>query len=198
MSITKKKGKIHMKTLVIHPQDPSTDFLIHIYEHIECDVLSDPDMTELSVYLELWKYDRIICLGHGCPSGLLNSWGDLVVNEFHVDSLQDKELICIWCNADKFMDNHNLRGLYSGMFISEVEEAMWFNVKCTQEQVTDSNYKFAIDLGYLIEDPDRITKLKESYVLPGNDVAVFNNERLYERLKYQENKENTYYEGEIL
>lgn len=168
-----------MKTLVIHPDDPSTDFLIFIYDNIDCDVLYE-DVTEHDVTRWIPEYDRIIMLGHGCPDGLFGDYG-LVVNESHVELLRDKELVCIWCNADQFMDEYKLNGFYSGMFISEVGEAQMYDIKVSQEGVTNSNNMFATLLGKNLDNPERLSIMKEHYKLRGSLVTEFNRERLYER-----------------
>ena len=33
--------------------------------------------------------------------------------------------VFIWCNADQFVNRYNLKGFYTGMFISEVMEAVF-------------------------------------------------------------------------
>jgi hypothetical protein len=43
-------------------------------------------------------------------------------------SENDNKLVFIWCNADQFMKRHQLRGFYSGMFISEVQEALMYGI----------------------------------------------------------------------
>lgn len=171
-----------MKTLVIHPNDPSTDFLMYIYSGIECDLLCDYDISEYVVARCISEYDRIICLGHGCSDGLLGDYG-LVVNESHVKILREKELICIWCNADQFMNKHKLNGFYSGMFISEVQEAEMYDVECSFYDVEKSNKMFSTLLGGCIDEDNRLTKMKKTYKLRGNKVADFNSNRLYETHK---------------
>jgi len=168
-----------MKTLVIHPEDFTTDFLERIYDFIECTVVGNWMTTEDEIAELIPEYDRIICLGHGCHEGLLDGSGDLIVNGSHADLLRDKELICIWCNADQFMLVHNLKGFYSGMFISEVAEANVYAIPCTQGDITKSNKKFAALLGKYINESDRLAKIKKEYC-DGTEVVNFNRKRLYD------------------
>ena len=110
------------ETLVIHPDDPTTDFLSEIYKGKGYNVIDDP-FTGNDTIAELIKdHKRIIALGHGCGDGLFGGF-EMMINSSLVSLLMDKELIFIWCNADQFMKEHQLNGFYSGMFISEVQEA---------------------------------------------------------------------------
>jgi hypothetical protein len=96
--------------------------------------------------------------------------------------LRTKEIVAIWCNADKFVERYNLKGFYTGMFISEVAEGQCFKIKATQDEVTYSNILFAMELNKVIDEPNVHTLIKESYKgLFENDVIRFNNERLYYR-----------------
>lgn len=167
-------------TLVIHPEDPSTDFLCSIYDNIDCDVFRDYDMDGIHVLALMPKYDRIIMLGHGCPDGLIGTAG-LVVTREHVEVMRGKDLVCIWCNADRFMEKHKLKGFYSGMFISEVGEANCYDQECTQSSVHHSNELFADALGYAIDyEEERLRMVLEDYDVPGDDVVAFNRARLYD------------------
>ncbi len=161
-------------TLVIHPYDPSTDFLYHIYENIGCDVISKKEdflMYDLKEVIPM--FERVICLGHGCPDGLFGNNG-FAINKEHVEFLRGKDLICIWCHADEFMERHNLYGFYSGMFISEMQEAWAYNIKCSKGDIEISNHTFAIALGNHLNSSNRLDLVLDEYNLPGNEVAEYN------------------------
>ena len=101
-----------------------------------------------------------------------------------VEVLSSKECIAIWCNADKFMNQHELNGFYSGMFISEVGEAMYCGLPgMEQETVTASNDYFAELLGEVIDEPLSIIyeHVMDNYRLltEDNPVALYNHNRLY-------------------
>ncbi len=125
-------------------------------------------------------------MGHGSPSGLFSIGkfdSAYAIDESLVELLKKKECVFIWCNADKFIDRYNLKGLYSGMFISEVSEAAYCGFFTNQSTVDESNNSFALWLGEVINNP-----LSEVYnsLLPkyqmlaeGNKVAAYNQQRLY-------------------
>lgn len=60
-----------MSTLIIHPKDPSTNFLKPIYAPIQDKTLitGGIDKTELRELIE--NHDKVIMLGHGFPWGLM-------------------------------------------------------------------------------------------------------------------------------
>ena len=134
-----------MKTLVIHPDDPTTYFLTDIYS----DTSIKQDWTIINTNVpnkvlrkHIEEHDRIIMLGHGTPDGLLG-YGKYVIDFEYVSLLKEKECVCIWCNADQFVEKHNIKGFYTGMIISEVYEAKFCGVEATSREVFDSNILFA-------------------------------------------------------
>jgi hypothetical protein len=97
---------------------------------------------------------------------------------------QKDNSVFIWCNADKFVDTFKLEGFYSGMFISEVGEALYCGLPGTeQDQVDESNYGFVnIISKYINEDKNVIhEKVTSEYglIAEDNPVALYNNLRLY-------------------
>jgi hypothetical protein len=46
------------------------------------------------------------------------------VSSDNVEALKGVDNIYIWCHANKFFDEHNLTGFATGMFISEVGDAI--------------------------------------------------------------------------
>jgi len=179
-----------MKTLVIHPDDRSTDFLKPIYKNIPADsitvVTGKTNHEEILDHIK--NHDRVIMMGHGSPAGLFgyNFDCNYVINHNHVSALKEKgqEAVYIWCNADQFVLRYGLKGLYSGMFISEVGEANACKlVNTTQEEVDNSNNHFANVCGvYINESIETIYKnVKYSYTEQAqyNAVAKYNAERLW-------------------
>jgi len=167
-----------MKTLVIHPDDRSTDFLKQIYEGRDFTVVTkhkrDADYSRKEFIQQVKDHDRIIMMGHGYPGGLFMSYIDSTV----VYLLREKECVCIWCNADQFVNKYGLKGFFTGMFISEVGEARWFQIQTTQESVDYSNELFTRLVTENIDNENIHSVLKENYV---GDCPVidFNNDRLY-------------------
>lgn len=177
-----------MKTLVIHPQDSSTDFLRPIYAGIKNKTVIVKDVTAGRLREAIHTHDTIIMLGHGCVNGLFNvaavGKGPYTIGHELVEELRIKQLIAIWCNADKFIERHSLQAMYSGMFISEVSEARYCSVEGTRTQVNESNDAFAALLGEAIVCGDlkeTFTRVKESYsvLASTNPIAQYNSERWY-------------------
>lgn len=181
-----------MSTLVIHPADASTDFLIPIYSNI----YSFPDEEKVTVLRNgftkdevrdlIEEHDRVIMLGHGSPNGLFSvgqfNTSGMIIDDSMVEALsKKKDNLYIWCNADQFVQKHNLKGFYTGMFISEYSEANYCNVAARTGEVERSNDLFAQIVGRNInESIDTMWKrVKRVYQLENNQVAVYNNTRLY-------------------
>jgi len=165
-------------TLVLHPDDRSTDFLNQIYDGKGFTVETrhkGKDYSKKEFIQQVKDHDRIIMMGHGYPGGLFMSYIDSTV----VYLLREKECIFIWCNADQFVNRYELTGFYTGMFISEVGEANWFKIETTQAHVDNSNEFFSRLVG---ENLDNLVKLhsvlKENY-MSTCPVIQFNNDRLY-------------------
>jgi hypothetical protein len=130
-------------------------------------------------------------MGHGSPSGLFscakfgdNDYSGFIIDYTMVEVLSSKECIAIWCNADKFMNQYELNGFYSGMFISEVGEAKYCGLPDTVlETVTVSNNYFAQIAGEVINEPLSVIyeHVMDNYglLLGLNSVASYNYDRLY-------------------
>jgi hypothetical protein len=144
-------------TLVIHPDDRSTDFLKPIYKGWNYDVLT---AHHDDLHGVLPKYDRVLMLGHGCSEGLFgvgkfkSDRSGLVINSDHVPVLSGKNNVYIWCFASAFVDKYKLSGFTTGMFISEVVEAAYMDVDATQSDIDYSNDLFSWVMNRHIDDPD--------------------------------------------
>jgi hypothetical protein len=68
-----------------------------------------------------------------------------------VQFLRDKTCIGIWCYANKFTEKYKLHGLFSGMIISELQEAIDLGVAATKEEIDKEMEKFTIRLKDCIE-----------------------------------------------
>ena len=116
-----------MKTLVIHPEDPSTEFLKIIYRNLDCTILNDKS-SSAKIRNGLKEHQRIFLLGHGIETGLLSPYGGeqfgrLIVGPREVNFLRGKEVISVFCNSNIYGIKYGLSGLFSGMIISEESEA---------------------------------------------------------------------------
>jgi hypothetical protein len=180
-----------MKTLIIHPEDKSTFFLDIVYNNIpNKTVITKGTIKEVNELIK--THDRVMMMGHGSPNGLFTvgkfeGMSNYVISRDTVELLREKtDNVFIWCNADQFVEEYDLKGFYSGMFISEVGEAYYCGIPrrhISQELVDESNYGFCNILGECInESTDTIyDKVKESYglIAENNLIAYYNNERLY-------------------
>ena len=183
-----------MKTLIIHPADESTTFLDIVYKNIPDKTVVTGGVSKSEVMKLIESHDRVMMMGHGSPGGLFNvgqftdcgsKYGGYIIDQSIVPLLKQKDnSVFIWCNADKFVDTFKLEGFYSGMFISEVGEALYCGLPGTeQDQVDESNYGFVkIISKYINEDKTVIhEKVKSEYglIAEDNPVALYNNTRLY-------------------
>jgi len=178
-----------MTNLVIHPTDRSTDFLKPIYANITDATILHSGVNKAQIAKLISEHDRIIMLGHGSIHGLFSigqfdGENGYVIDSTMVPLLLEKECISIWCNADQFMNKHQLNGFYSGMFISEVGEAMYCGLPgMEQETVTASNDYFAELLGEVINEPLSVIHEHVIYnyglLIEDNPVALYNYNRLY-------------------
>jgi hypothetical protein len=179
-----------MKTLIIHPEDSSTDFLCPIYRNIKGSTVLRKNVSPDILVKEIRRHDQILMMGHGSPYGLLNcaeiGKGSYSIEKKHAPLLRKKLCVFIWCNADEFVKQHQLKGLYTGMFISEVSESLLCKVYAEQEEVDASNSSFAEIFGELLtaEVPNYnhiFENIKISYgeLASLNEVADYNNRRLY-------------------
>ena len=178
-----------MSTLVIHPKDPTTNFLKPIYAPISNKTIIDGGLNKSELKELIDYHDRIIMCAHGSPNGLL-SVGQFPINEPYVieDSMvslltEKDDNLYIWCNADQFVRDKGLNGFCTGMFISEIEEAWYYDFFDVDERlIHESNERFSsIVSRYINERLDVLFEhVIQEYAVLGysNPIAKFNLERL--------------------
>jgi len=166
-----------MKTLVIHPQDYSTDFLKPIYEGKGYTVITKSPGKRL-LKQAIKEHDRIIMMGHGCDKGLFDGDYNAIITSDFVALLREKESVAIWCNADVFFLKYKLKGVYTGMIISEYMEANLYSVFGNYRDIEESNTSFAKNMRDFIEDKD-LEKFKTNYLDDENYIIKFNIEKVY-------------------
>lgn len=171
-----------MKTLVIHPKDPTTDFLKEIYKNKDWTIINhNPSKSELKKAIK--DHDRVIMLGHGTGYGLLG-FGRFVIDSRLVYLLREKDCVCIWCNADKFISKYKLKGFYTGMIISEYEEAIDYCIQAFNLiHITESNILFAEAVKESILEEDILKGIKERYKTKNNPIILFNQNNLFINLE---------------
>lgn len=173
-----------MKTLVIHPFDVTTHFLKPIYANHSDWVVMDCSISKGKIRQLIKEYDRIIMLGHGSEDGLFDfEHKRMIIDSDYVQLLREKDCICIWCNANEFVEKYKLTcSLYSGMIISDVDEAFFMGVNGTVSNlikwVNSSNELFtkALKIGLEDDNFDLIIKL---YNADENPVIDYNKKNIF-------------------
>lgn len=148
--------------IVIHPYDPTTTFLKPLYE----------DRTGVELYTQqhgnstirralnkrIYDGETVMMLGHGCEQGLLadtspaRKFDRLIINGSHVEFLRKTCCIGIWCNADMFARKYRLKGLFSGMIISEIGEALMYGISTTPEELDEENRRLTQLLSHALQE----------------------------------------------
>ena len=180
-----------MTTLVIHPEDRTTDFLRPIYSRLpNTTVLSSGGYMPEEINALIDAHERVIMLGHGWGGGLLCrqfiTHSEYIIDVSNVKTLSKKDnSIFIWCFADRFVKQYNLKGLSTGMFISEIDEADLNGVEATWDDIHASNDLFSRLLGEALLKCEGVSEafdyVKASYVSSGHDNLVqrYNAQRWY-------------------
>lgn len=177
-----------MKTIVIHPDDRSSDFLRGLYDDLPDKTVITGGITKSELRKEISQYDQVILCGHGSSQGLLSvgqfqKSGLYIIDETMLSSLRNKvKTLFIWCNADIFVRRNRLTGFHTGMFLSQMSECLYFGVYCTEEDIIESNAAFAETLAQHIHEPPIVfykNVLSEYGRLMKNPVARYNHSRLF-------------------
>ena len=178
-----------MKNLIIHPKDPTTEFLSPLYANLTDKTVVTDGITKSEMRILIEIHDRIIMLGHGFQYGLINPGqfpgaGLFIVDDSMAPILRKKSSgIYIWCHADHYVRTHGISGLCSGMFISSVDESILYGYTDIDSGLIDqSNERFAAIMSKWISEPlnllyDRLL-VEYSILARTNLIAKFNLERL--------------------
>lgn len=182
-----------MKYLIVHPDDQSTSFLKPIYAPLKNKTVITGGLTKSELKGLIEVHDQVLMLGHGSPLGLFSmnqftNVGPYIIDESMVKPLRCKtNSIFIWCNADRFIQGQGLLGLFSGMFISEIDEALYCGIwDVNWEWISESNDGFSLIFSKYINEPiDFLHKnlLNEYGLLThSNPIAKYNHDRLFLKL----------------
>jgi hypothetical protein len=166
-----------MKTLIIHPNDYSTNFLKAIYTNKPWTIINK-SVSKATLRRAIAANDRIILLGHGTEFGLIGFTRYIINSEF-VQQLREKEVIAVWCNANLFIDRYKIKSpLYSGMVISEAEEAEYLEID--SKKIDECNLELAHVLRRAISSETPLETFKETFtVFPNEDICTFNKLSFY-------------------
>lgn len=143
---------------IIHANDPTTKVLSILYQQREdVRMLITERNTSSDVQRAIRTDDVIMMLGHGNEYGLFSkpekngNYKRFMITDKHVQFLRGKTCIGIWCYANKFAEKYKLHGLFSGMIISELQEAIDLGVPATKDEIDREMAKFTIRLKDCIE-----------------------------------------------
>ena len=171
--------------IVVHPYDLSTRMLSEIYKGIEGVTLFDSWKQRKEILKAIAaapKDEPILLLGHGCPSGLLDMRHGIVIGDADAELLKDRpNLVGIWCYASSYAFTHGLKGFFSGMFISELPEAIVNGVDASAQEIDDDAWDFAIRFGLLLRGGATLEEtagvlMDQCYMV--SDLTDFNYSRL--------------------
>ena len=148
--------------LVIHPKDKTTAMLSALYDGLEAQVVTDYRTTKEMGHLlhHVSMQELIMLLGHGSDKGLFYRADDskegfdkVIVGHPHAYHLRKYggNIVAVWCNADQFARAEGLHGLFTGMIVSELSEALLYQVETTQEELDRENVKLAMRLRSLLD-----------------------------------------------
>lgn len=135
--------------------------------------------------------ERIMLLGHGSDQGLFfrhddtkDAFDKIIVGHPHAFHLRRHggNMVAVWCHADLFARAEGLHGLFSGMIISEMSEAMAYDVDTTQEELDRENVKLAQRLRTLLDEgmplsdiPKRLSEMDDVH----SPLTMFNYKSFY-------------------
>ena len=125
---------------------------------------------------ELKKNDRIVFIGHGTELGLLDIYGNrYTITSEDLQLFRDKPVICYWCNANIFAEKYDLNAFATGMFVSELKEAKWYNLPLDQNLIDNSNELFCRILSRCVfDDPKTIRSVIKRGYVGDNPIIKFN------------------------
>jgi len=140
--------------IVVHPLDPSTRMLEAIYRGLDDVKLFDSGLQKSEIERALArapKDEPVLLLGHGYMGGLLDMRYGKVVGHECVPYLRDREnLVGIWCYASTFASEAGLKGFFSGMFISELPEAVMNGVDAAHDEIQAGAEDFSERFGDML------------------------------------------------
>jgi hypothetical protein len=179
------------KTLVIHPKDSSTVFLNAIYKGLPDVTIITGGKPQEEVHQMMEAHNKIMIMGHGSPSGLFskNNFNDspeYIIDETSVPFLKGKNNVFVWCHADKFVERFGLGGFYTGMFISEMREALMHNIHTNEKEIRYSNMLFANTINQFLDSPNIAKIVRFIYNSRTNPVIIYNRQRVFQSQPLQE------------
>lgn len=170
-----------MKRLVIHPRDHTTNFLTTLYAGWSDLTVYNEKLTSKEVnhlFHHCPPTSQIFLLGHGSDKGLFyredshrEGFDCVMVGHPHRHWLQNRHnIVGIFCHADLFAKAEGLHGLYTGMIVSELSEAVQYGIHTTEAELSLENVKFITRLRKLLDEgcllheiPERMIALDDAH-----------------------------------
>ena len=176
--LIRQKKESEATMIVIHPKDRTTKMLELLYKdspHTLVDTTLSKNQLRALLYNEP-SVERFMLLGHGGPEGLFtrtddtqNSFTKLIDHSFaHILRKHQGKIFAVFCHAKLFAEKEFLHGLFSGMIISEMSEAIYYGITTTEEELAQENVKLAKRLRTLLDEntpwcliPERILQMDD-------------------------------------
>ena len=134
--------------LVVRANDYSTEDLKALYIRNRDALVLDEKASNSKIEDSIRDCKgAVMMLGHGTENGLLGV-------SRHVQFLRGKTCVGIWCNANVFAGKYGLTGLFSGMVVSEFEEAVMLSIQADKDEILAHNYIWSGDLSYCLANYD--------------------------------------------
>lgn len=155
-----------MSILIIHPEDSTTTFLKDVYEFKYGLTIVNSGFGKRKIKDLVDAHSTVIIMGHGTEKGLINPNGQgMIIDSRSVYYLRGKNVIGIWCHANKFFEKYGLKGFSTSMFISDYTEAMYEGVLTEYTEIEESNKRLANGLRELLDCPIELIEdqLREKY-----------------------------------
>jgi hypothetical protein len=180
-----------LKTIYVHAEDPTTTFLSSLYKDDTNATVIRKGYTKQEVLQLIDSHDRVVFLGHGTRSGLINTYSAFkstnfyIIDEEAIEILKKKSnSVFIWCYASEFQKHHKLSGFSCWNFISQDDELWAANLPQSDAKfINESNDSFVSILKDCIhlsnEEIYDHLKLEYGKVAINNPVAKYNCEHLY-------------------
>lgn len=174
-----------MSTTVIFSDfgDTDTQVLTNLWEgiddvklvHITRDTRDAESMVNKAIAAE---HDTLLFCGHGLATGLLSPKWETLLNCENAHMVHAKRVIGIWCYAAQFAENVGLKGFFSSMFISNIDEAHM--VRCydsTPSTITREEILFCNRVNTLIRNNTPIEQWRGELLAKADmsiDIVNFN------------------------
>jgi hypothetical protein len=150
-------------------------------------ILKDVCREKVEEVLKLYPHEKVMFLGHGSRDGLFDCRRSrFIIDKFNVDLLKERTVIGIWCYAAEFADKHELRGFFTSMFISNMEEALMNSfINETDETIESELNVFCININNLLKEDIKLDQWVDMLQLHCNKKIPFVSFN-YEALTYFE------------